>query len=280
MWTADKDYNLQTYVFKNVKTHYNGYPREEIVYKWKRSSVEVGDIRSWRLYQFSFVGLRNTSEIVRTVSGDYVVLTVFFDLSRRMGYFTIQTYIPCTLIVVLSWVSFWINKDAVPARTSLGITTVLTMTTLSTIARKSLPKVSYVTAMDLFVSVCFIFVFAALIEYGTLHYFVSNRKPSTKKDKKNKNPTPTVDIRPRSATAIQMNNATHMQERDEEYGYECLDGKDCTSFFCCFEDCRSGAWRHGRLHIRVAKIDSYARIGFPTAFGLFNLVYWISYLYL
>ncbi|KAG7259529.1 LOW QUALITY PROTEIN: hypothetical protein CRUP_014871 [Coryphaenoides rupestris] len=156
--------------------------------RWKRSSVEVGDIRSWRLYQFSFVGLRNTSEIVRTVSGDYVVLTVFFDLSRRMGYFTIQTYIPCTLIVVLSWVSFWINKDAVPARTSLGITTVLTMTTLSTIARKSLPKVSYVTAMDLFVSVCFIFVFAALIEYGTLHYFVSNRKPSAKKDRKRKNP--------------------------------------------------------------------------------------------
>lgn len=54
--------------------------------------------------------------------GDYVVMCVYFDLSRRMGYFTIQTYIPCTLIVVLSWVSFWINKDAVPARTSLGKT--------------------------------------------------------------------------------------------------------------------------------------------------------------
>lgn len=53
--------------------HFNcfadGYPKEEIVYKWKRSSVEVGDIRSWRLYQFSFVGLRNTTEVVRTVSG-------------------------------------------------------------------------------------------------------------------------------------------------------------------------------------------------------------------
>lgn len=54
-----------------------------------------------------------------------MVLTVFFDLSRRMGYFTIQTYIPCTLIVVLSWVSFWINKDAVPARTSLGTSCVM-----------------------------------------------------------------------------------------------------------------------------------------------------------
>lgn len=49
-------------------------------------------------------------------------MTIFFDLSRRMGYFTIQTYIPCSMIVVLSWVSFWINKDAVPARTSLGMT--------------------------------------------------------------------------------------------------------------------------------------------------------------
>ncbi|XP_048399783.1 gamma-aminobutyric acid receptor subunit gamma-2-like isoform X1 [Stegostoma tigrinum] len=265
-----------------------GYPKDEIIYQWARyRSVIFGEPRFWRLYQFAFLGLRNTTDLVRTTSGDYVVMSVYFDLSRRMGYFTIQTYIPCTLTVVLSWVSFWINKDAVPARTSLGITTVLTMTTLSTIARKSLPKVSYVTAMDLFVSVCFIFVFAALIEYGTLHYFVSNRKPSKDKDKKKKNhllrmfssKAPTVDIRPGSS-AVQMNNASHLQERDEEYGYECLDGKDCTSFFCCFDECRAGAWRQGRLHIRITKVDSYARIFFPTAFGLFNLVYWVGYLYL
>lgn len=52
-----------------------------------------------------------------------------------------------------------------------GITTVLTMTTLSTVARTSLPRVSYVTAMDLFVTVCFLFVFASLIEYAFLNYF-------------------------------------------------------------------------------------------------------------
>lgn len=82
----------------------------------------------------------------------------------------------------------WSNNISVFSICLPGITTVLTMTTLSTIARKSLPKVSYVTAMDLFVSVCFIFVFSALVEYGTLHYFVSNRKPSKDKDKKKKNP--------------------------------------------------------------------------------------------
>lgn len=49
-------------------------------------------------------------------------MTVSFDLSRRMGYFAIQTYIPCILTVVLSWVSFWIKRDSTPARTSLGKT--------------------------------------------------------------------------------------------------------------------------------------------------------------
>lgn len=68
---------------------------------------KVSELYNVVLYKISFIG-------------DYVVMAVYFDLSRRMGYFTIQTYIPCTLIVVLSWVSFWINKDAVPARTSLG----------------------------------------------------------------------------------------------------------------------------------------------------------------
>lgn len=53
------------------------------------------------------------------------------------------------------------------------------MTTLSTVARTSLPRVSYVTAMDLFVTVCFLFVFAALMEYATLNYYShSVRRPS------------------------------------------------------------------------------------------------------
>ncbi|XP_061653861.1 gamma-aminobutyric acid receptor subunit gamma-3-like isoform X2 [Phyllopteryx taeniolatus] len=96
-----------------------GYPRDEIVYKWRRNSVETSDQKYWRLYQFDFMGLRNTTDVLTTTAGDYVLMTVYFDLSRRMGYFTIQTYIPCILTVVLSWVSFWIKSDATPARTAL-----------------------------------------------------------------------------------------------------------------------------------------------------------------
>lgn len=48
----------------------DGYPREEIVYRWRRYSIEVSDQRTWRLYQFDFTGLRNTSEVLRTGAGE------------------------------------------------------------------------------------------------------------------------------------------------------------------------------------------------------------------
>ncbi len=71
------------------------------------------------------------------------VLTVYFDFRRHTGYFLIQVYVPCCLLVALSWVSFWLSVDAVPARISLGILTVLTMTTQTSMAVSSLPKVGH-----------------------------------------------------------------------------------------------------------------------------------------
>lgn len=74
-------------------------------------------------------------------TGKFTCIEVNFHLERQMGYYLIQMYIPSLLIVILSWVSFWINMDAAPARVALGITTVLTMTTQSSGSRASLPKV-------------------------------------------------------------------------------------------------------------------------------------------
>ncbi|XP_039701064.1 gamma-aminobutyric acid receptor subunit alpha-4 isoform X2 [Pteropus medius] len=114
-------------------------------------------------------------------SCEYIVMTVYFHLRRKMGYFMIQTYIPCIMTVILSQVSFWINKESVPARTVFGITTVLTMTTLSISARHSLPKVSYATAMDWFIAVCFAFVFSALIEFAAVNYFTNIQMQKAKR---------------------------------------------------------------------------------------------------
>ncbi|KAK7893632.1 hypothetical protein WMY93_022784 [Mugilogobius chulae] len=157
------------------------------------------------------------------------------------------------------------------------ITTVLTMTTLSTVARNSLPRVSYVTAMDLFVTVCFLFVFAAMIEYAMLNYYAYNNRPPPRMQRMAYS---SFNMSRAPRTMMPMGNSLFWHDYDDNCFYECLDGKDCKSFFCCYEECKEGGWRRGRIHVNIRELDSYSRVFFPTSFLLFNIVYWVSYLYL
>ena len=64
---------------------------------------------------------------------------------------------------------------------SPGITTVLTMTTLMVSARSSLPRASAIKALDVYFWICYVFVFAALVEYAFAHYNADyNRKQRAK----------------------------------------------------------------------------------------------------
>ena len=126
-------------------------------------------------------------------------LLIEFILKRRMGNFIIQVYGPCILLVVISWVSFWLNRylflsnthhyflalkiisktmitiiliivflyifrEATSDRISLGITTCLTMTFLGLEVRTDLPQVSYPTAIDYYVFFSFMFIFFAVVQ--------------------------------------------------------------------------------------------------------------------
>lgn len=52
----------------------------------------------------------------------HTILKVKFHLYRHAGYFIIQVYVPCALLVILSWVAFWINREATADRIALGET--------------------------------------------------------------------------------------------------------------------------------------------------------------
>lgn len=59
--------------------------------------------------------------------GNFTCLAIVFNLRRRLGYHLFHTYIPSALIVVMSWISFWIKPEAIPARVTLGVTSLLTL---------------------------------------------------------------------------------------------------------------------------------------------------------
>lgn len=62
-----------------------------------------------------------------------------------------------------------------------GVTTVLTMTTINTHLRETLPKIPYVKAIDVYLMGCFVFVFLALLEYAFVNYVFFGRGPAQQK---------------------------------------------------------------------------------------------------
>ncbi|GMS89391.1 hypothetical protein PENTCL1PPCAC_11566, partial [Pristionchus entomophagus] len=148
-----------------------GYFTKDIIYVW--NNVELDEKMGNMLSQYQLLGLYKTQLNVsdyRFPDQQISVLKVYFKLQRQQGFYILQIYTPCTLLVVMSWVSFWINKEASPARVALGIMTVLSMSTLGFGLRTDLPKVSHSTALDIYIISCFGFVFAAMVEYAVINY--------------------------------------------------------------------------------------------------------------
>ncbi|CAM9539562.1 unnamed protein product [Lampetra planeri] len=158
-----------------------GYTTEDIKFYWRGGDTAITGVGEIKLPQFTIVKHNQVSRNVQFATGSYPRLSLSFRLKRNIGYFILQTYMPTILITILSWVSFWINYDASAARVALGVTTVLTMTTISTHLRETLPKIPYVKAIDIYLMGCFCFVFLALLEYAAVNYLFFGRGPQRAK---------------------------------------------------------------------------------------------------
>ncbi|KAL6118020.1 gabra2 [Pungitius sinensis] len=254
------------------------YTISEVTYAWTRNasaSVEV-EGESSRLNQYDLLGQTVGQETIISSTGEYKVMTAHFHLKRKIGYFVIQTYLPCIMTVILSQVSFWLNRESVPARTVFGVTTVLTMTTLSISARNSLPKVAYATAMDWFIAVCYAFVFSALIEFATVNYF-------TKRGWSWDGKSIVTEKKKERASVAKKNNAYAVAVAN----YAPNITKDSGTLPTIAKGGAMDANKHRadgkvsdskKTFNSVSKIDRMSRILFPVLFGSFNLVYWATYL--
>ncbi|XP_064482178.1 gamma-aminobutyric acid receptor alpha-like isoform X2 [Ornithodoros turicata] len=290
-----------------------GYTADQLVYKWD-SRVAVDLIPGLALSQFDLINYpyRNSTFVFN--NGLFSVLHVNFNLQRHMGYFLIQVYVPCILIVVLSWVSFWINREATADRVGLGITTVLTLSTFGLDTRTDLPKVPYPTSLDWFVIMCFSFVIFTLLEFAGVHYFTKvgsgefpctpERDPGSPEDEDIKmddeveSPEFFIPVHPIDKCVCKINRECDSQSlqsspvssrylayvtaaryrRPARRRYNC-----CAQFLHCItgnerfrNEMRSRASK-GTLVNSVSQIDRVSRVLFPVSFILINLFYWFSF---
>lgn len=109
------------------------------------------------IFYFFFLSFFLSSRLIfffRLPVGEYSCLKVDLLFRREFSYYLITIYIPCCMLVIVSWVSFWLDANAVPARVSLGVTTLLTMATQTTGINNSLPPVSYTKVLTTYCATC------------------------------------------------------------------------------------------------------------------------------
>ncbi|XP_030001276.1 glycine receptor subunit alphaZ1 isoform X3 [Sphaeramia orbicularis] len=258
-----------------------GYTMNDLIFEWdEKGAVQVAD--GLTLPQFILKeekDLRYCTKHYNT--GKFTCIEARFHLERQMGYYLIQMYIPSLLIVILSWVSFWINMDAAPARVGLGITTVLTMTTQSSGSRASLPKVSYVKAIDIWMAVCLLFVFSALLEYAAVNFIARQHKELLRFRRRRRH------MKPESWPVLQEDETGDGRFSFPGYGMgpACLQTKDGMAIKGNNNNAPSASAapeksieEMKKLFIgRAKRIDTVSRVAFPLVFLIFNIFYWIIY---
>lgn len=111
------------------------------------------------------------------LNSDFTNIGVNITFSRLLTSSLLTIYIPSTLIVCLSWLSFWIDVNGIPGRISLATMAILTIITQILDIRKNMPPVSYVTAIDIWLFVCLIAVFLSLVEYAFAYNHVRKVSP-------------------------------------------------------------------------------------------------------
>nr|WMV64442.1 glutamate-gated chloride channel subunit [Pardosa pseudoannulata] len=266
-----------------------GYTTEDLVFLWKKEDP-VQLVKTLHLPRFTLEAFLTDYCTSKTNTGEYSCLKVDLQFKREFSYYLIQIYIPCCMLVIVSWVSFWLDPNAIPARVSLGVTTLLTMATQISGINASLPPVSYTKAIDVWTGVCLTFVFGALLEFALVNY--ASRNEDHKKIAKQRRydleranaleaermedvpggyglhlfQKPLVqaaDINAIPMAAKMRECEVHMPEMNEKR----------TGFFLC------GTWWFQRFPTRSKRIDVISRICFPLAFAIFNLGYWITYLF-
>ncbi|XP_072021139.1 glycine receptor subunit alpha-2-like isoform X1 [Amphiura filiformis] len=182
------------------------------------------------------------------IMGHFHICEIRLEFERQMQAYLLTVYIPSCLLVTIAWLSFWIDARAAPARITLGITTVLTVTTMTSGILERLPIVTYAKAIDIWLAACLLFVFLCLLEYAWANYLVVLEQSRIKKRK--------------SLKSTKKKEAANNEDNNFDECSETIEVESCTE-----------------RHLTALRLDKMSRIFFPVIFALFNLIYWPVYLY-
>ncbi|XP_069676542.1 glutamate-gated chloride channel isoform X13 [Periplaneta americana] len=243
------------------------YEQTAITYVWKNDEDTLRKSPSLTTLNAYLISNRTvTCPTKSSWRGNYSCLKVDLIFTRDRAFYFTTVFIPGIILVTSSFITFWLEWNAVPARVMIGVTTMLNFFTTSNSFRGTLPVVSNLTAMNVWDGVCMCFIYASLLEFVCVNYVGRKR------------PLHNVVYRPGENPVTQGDK----NKRETSGPNEIVSCTNCGPNPCTHaanNGCATEVRKKEPPHpIRVAKtIDVIARITFPTAYAVFLIFFFIHY---
>ncbi|CAG9533201.1 unnamed protein product [Cercopithifilaria johnstoni] len=259
------------------------YNNQEVDMRWINTKEPLILLKDEIILPDFVLSSYNTSmELVTYPAGIWNELTMTFTFTRRYGWYIFQAYVPTYLTIFISWISFCLSIKMIPARTMLGVNSLLALTFHFGNIMRNLPRVSYVKAFDVWMLSCLSFVFCSLLELAIISLVsargetVAVKKPLKRRSRSsltyaNRKESPITNhkkidnIITRSTSSIRSNQKEAIL----------LDPNDTSK----------NRLRKARLpfqkytsHWTADRIDRISIMLFPSLFTIFNIIYWGYYL--
>ncbi|KAI6221132.1 Ligand-gated ion channel 50 [Aphelenchoides besseyi] len=295
--TGPCDMNLQRFPMDQQKCYLTfesfNYNTGEVRMQWNQP-YPIMLLKPIELPDFVLVNYSVVAVEMIYPAGYWDELSVFFVFKRRFGWYILQGFIPTYVTIFISWISFYLGTKAIPARTMLGVNSLLAMTFQFGNIIRNLPRVSYVKAIDVWMLSGMLFIFMSLLELAVIGFMsrndglprrsISSRRRSNEEDFSWKElPSPRIGLKQfwveKQCTSIRNNN-------EHEIDPQSVDVKDLSlqesSIQCTFpkkprKQSRKGLFRFGyQIYRRLKRlepevVDKYSAIGFPVSYFIFNI---------
>ncbi|MEG4838514.1 MULTISPECIES: hypothetical protein [unclassified Microcoleus] len=131
-------------------------------------------LSEWQIRELKSTVTSNKFELENK---NYSRYTFELKLKRNYQFYLFKVFSPLLLITLLSWATFWMDGNtAFNPQMSVGMTSTLTAITFNFTVANALPRLSYMTLLDAYIFICYIFFFLAIQANVTVHFLQKNHK--------------------------------------------------------------------------------------------------------
>ena len=195
---------------------------------------------------------RNMKLVMTFPAGAWEYCGFQIHLDRVKTKYIAGSYIPSCFFVILSWLSFIVQPDAIPGRMMLLLNIFLILIILMNDVKESAPDSNHFNEIDYYLAACTIHVFGAILEYAFVLFVMKKFELEWKKGHN------------RNTSELIKDNKVYVRST---HGLKELDNKEP-------EDIKHKATAYNVSISLFFNLDWISLFIFPISFSIFNAFYW------